>query len=186
MQKLLNEFYNHVMDKGTGMIRETDILQFIESKSPLVELDLHNLIHLTKSDMTALVSDKMEQLDEGWIDEVDLFIYAKKLEYVSSELLKAVKDKVDASKLVGGYDKYNVHLEARNSAGSWDFSNCNYAKLDEAKLIASQAAEKVKEQQEFLKGLKEPIELLDSDTSEVVKVFPPIKGGKLGPVATLK
>lgn len=152
-----------------------------------VGLELTSLLTLNKSDMTALVSDKLEQLDEGWIDTVDLFIYAKKLEYISAELVKAVKDKVDASKFgPTGYTKYDVELVGRNSAGSWDFSNCNYTKLDIAKLEASQASERVKEQQEFLKGLKEPLELLDTDTGEVTKIFPPVKGGKLGPVATLK
>lgn len=152
----------------------------------VVGLDLTDLLTLNKSDMTALVSDKMEQLNEGWIDTVDLFIYAKKLEFIAGELVKAVKDKVDASKFGTGYDKYNVHLEGRNSAGSWDFSNCNYAPLDVAKLEAAQASERVKERQEFLKGLKEKLILVDEESGEVTEIFPPIKGGKLGPVATLK
>lgn len=152
-----------------------------------IELELSKLLTLNKSDMTALISEKMEQLDEGWIDTVDLFIYAKKLEFISAELVKAVKDKVDASKFgPTGYTKYDVELVGRNSAGSWDFSNCNYTKLDIAKLESAQASERVKEQQEFLKGLKEPIDLLDADTGETTKIFPPVKGGKLGPVATLK
>lgn len=152
-----------------------------------VEMDLNNLLQSNKSDMNALVSYKMEQLDEGWIDTVDLFIYAKKLEFIAKALLDQVKDKVDDSKFgPTGYTKYDVELVGRNSAGSWDFSNCNYTPLDLAKLDAAQASERVKEKQEFLKGLKEPIELLDADTGEVTKIFPPVKGGKLGPVATLK
>ncbi len=183
--KVLKEFYNFVMDEGTGMIREDDIIAFEESKCNSIEIDLSDVINMSKSDMNAAVSDKLELLSDGWIDEESLFVYAKKLESVAEILVNAVKDKVDSSKFGASYVKFGVKLESKMVGVKTDYSGCGYLPYDESAGNLSSAKLEIKKQEDFLKALKSPLTLLDEKTGEVSIINPPVKSGKLSPIATI-
>lgn len=150
-----------------------------------IELELSGLLNMSKSDMNAAVSDKMELLNDGWIDEESLFVYAKKLESIASLLVDAIKDKVDSSKFGKDYTRYGVKLESKMVGVKTDYSGCGY---DPYNLAADQLAAvklQIKKHEDFLKSITKPLTLVDEESGEVTTINPPVKSGKLSPVATI-
>lgn len=150
-----------------------------------IELELSGLLNMSKSDMNAAVSDKLELLSDGWIDEESLFVYAKKLESVAEILVNAVKDKVDSSKFGASYVKFGVKLESKMTGVKYDYSGCDDADWIKLSYKTDVAKIRQKEREEFLKSLKAPLTLVNEDTGEVTTINPPIKSGKLSPIATI-
>lgn len=159
--------------------------EYIDSQPATTEIDLTNIINLDRSGMSALISDKIEQLSEGWIDEEQLFVYAKKLETFSELLVNAVKDKVDPTKFPKDHIVRGVKLESRMVGVKTDYSGCNYDPYEMASAALSSAKSQLKVHEDFLKSLTKPMTLVDEDSGEVVTVNPPVKSGKLSPVATV-
>lgn len=150
-----------------------------------VGMDLKSLLTMTKADISEIVSDKIEAVSDGWIDSVDLFIYSKKLEYLTKTLLDAIKDKVDPSTFGKDYVKYGVELSEGMTGVKYDFSKCGDLVFKDISDLASRVDRELKERQEFLKTIKEPLEVVNPDTGETYTINPPTKTGKLSPIAKL-
>lgn len=150
-----------------------------------VGMDLKSLLTMTKADISEIVSDKIEAVSDGWIDSVDLFIYSKKLEYLTKTLLDAIKDRVDTSTFGKDYVKYGVELSEGMTGVKYDFSKCGDIIFQELSGIAVKMDEKLKERQDFLKGIKSPLEVVNTNTGETYTINPPTKTGKLSPIAKL-
>lgn len=150
-----------------------------------VGMDLKSLLTMTKADISEIVSDRIEAVSDGWIDSVDLFIYSKKLEYLTKTLLDAIKDKVDPSTFGKDYVKYGVELSEGMTGVKYDFSRCGDIIFQELSGISAKMDEKLKERQDFLKGIKSPLEVVNPDTGETYTINPPTKTGKLSPIAKL-
>lgn len=151
-----------------------------------VGMDLKSLLTMTKADISEIVSDKIEAVSDGWIDSVDLFIYSKKLEYLTKTLLDAIKDKVDPSTFGKDYVKYGVELSEGMTGVKYDYSTCGDIIFQELSGIVVKMDEKLKERQGFLKGIKSPLEVVNPDTGETYTINPPTKTGKLSPIAKIK
>lgn len=151
-----------------------------------VGMDLKSLLTMTKADISEIVSDKIEAVSDGWIDSVDLFIYSKKLEYLTKTLLDAIKDKVDPSTFGKDYVKYGVELSEGMTGVKYDFSKCGDIIFQELSGIAIKMDEKLKERQDFLKEIKSPLEVVNPETGETYTINPPTKTGKLSPIAKIK
>lgn len=150
-----------------------------------IELELSGLLNMSKSDMNAAVSDKLELLDDGWIDEESLFVYAKKLECVAEILINAVKDKVDSSKFGKDYTRYGVKLESKMVGVKTDYSGCGYDPYNLASYQMAAVKLQIKKHEDFLKSITKPLTIVDEETGETSTINPPIKSGKLSPIATI-
>lgn len=150
-----------------------------------VGMDLKSLLTMTKADISEIVSDKIEAVSDGWIDSVDLFIYSKKLEYLTKTLLDAIKDKVDPSTFGKDYVKYGVELSEGMTGVKYDFSKCGDIEFQSLSADANKIDTKLKERQDFLKGIKSPLEVVNPETGETYTINPPTKTGKLSPIAKL-
>lgn len=149
-------------------------------------MDLTSLLTMNKSDISELISEKIEAISEGWLDPVDVYIFTKKLEYLTKTLNDAVKDKVDSSTFGKDYVKYDVELSEGMTGVKYDFSKCGDREWQELSSEAEQADKKLKERQEFLKSVTKPMELVNTDSGETYTVMPPVKSGKLSPIAKLR
>jgi hypothetical protein len=109
---------------------------------------------------------------------MSLLLQAKKAE----EYFKTIQEeiKADALKDAEKYpervvEKYGAKFEKTSVYTTYDFSLCNDSELVELNKKQEEISKKVKDREEFLKGLKEPITILNEETGEVNKIYPPVK-----------
>lgn len=158
----------------------------MSNENQSVSIDIASLLTMDKADISELISDKIEAISDGWIDPVDLFIYSKKLEYLTKTLVDAVKDKVDPSIFGKDYVKYGVELSEGMTGVKYDYENCGDLEYIDIAWESKRIEGMLKDRQDFLKSLKHPIEVVNKETSETYTINPPTKTGKLSPIAKIK
>lgn len=158
----------------------------MSEQNQTVSIDIASLLTMDKADISEIISDKIEAISEGWIDPVDLFIYSKKLEYLTKTLVDLVKDKVDPSLFGKDHVKHGVELSEGMTGVKYDFSKCGDPEYDHLSQMANDVDVKLKERQDFLKAVKAPMEIVNTETSETFTINPPTKTGKLSPIAKIK
>lgn len=150
------------------------------------DLNLSDLLKLSKSDISALISEKIEAIDEGHLDSTDFFIYLKKLEYTVKTSLEAVKDRIDYSKFDKPESKYFCELVAKQVGVKYDFSNCGHSSYNDYAKTLNETKEEMKEIETFLKSIKSKTTIVDEESGEVTELLPPIKTGSTTVQLTFK
>ena len=175
------EIFIESQPESAGILME---LEQIQSNNTEVTIKLEALLTMDKASISEAISDKIEQVDEGFIDALDVFVYAKKLEYFTKTLLDNIKDKVVIPEK--DYAKFGVELSERMAGVKYDFSECGDAKHNALTEQLNNLKEEIKERENFLKGVKTKMTLVDDVTGEVSEINPPVKSGKMTPVAVIK
>lgn len=123
-----------------------------------------------QQDLGLLSTYYFEMLEEGWLDELDVYIAFKKMEKFIETILPYIKDKVDETKLVNAYKKHHVSLTTQNGRSFYDYSTCGeiFEKLESKK-------EEVKSLEKYLQTITKPTDLVDEETGEVTTIMPAIK-----------
>lgn len=136
---------------------------------------LNSIIKASKSELEEDITFYVDNLEDGNIDEIDLFISLRKLEYVTSEILKVAKEKIDYTKLGVEYKKYNSQIKSKATASRYDFSNCNDLVYQRYKEQQNNVYNLVKDRENFLKSIKSKQTIVDEETGDIMEVLPPIK-----------
>lgn len=123
------------------------------------------------SDFGLLSTHYFELLENGEVDEIDLYISFKKVEKFVETILPFLKDKIDETKLSVAYKKHFVSLQTQNTRAFYDYKNCNDPVYIE--LLSSQ--NKLKEREKYLQSIKKTTDVVDEETGEVITINPPIK-----------
>lgn len=163
-----------------------DFLEVATDEKKLINPELKNLLHLDNNGMSAIISEVLERFNDGWIDDMDLFIYAKKGEYFFKTILDSIKDKINSSVVGKDFAKHNVSIVEKMNGVKYDFSECGDPLHDELSQRMNALKAEIKEREDFLKSLKKPTQIIIEETSEVLEVKPPIKSGSMGLAATIK
>lgn len=150
------------------------------------DLNLSGLLKMNKSDISETISEKIELIDDGYLDVVDFFIYLKKLEYVVKTSLDAVKDRIDYSKFENTQSKYYCELVAKQVGVKYDFSNCGHYHYNQYAKTINETKEEMKQIETFLKSLKSKTSIVDEESGEVFELNPPIKTGSTTVQLTFK
>jgi len=132
---------------------------------------VESALSLKQSDFGVVSTHCFELLDQGEVDEIDLYIAFKKMEKFVETILPFIKDRIDETKLRDGYNKHFINLSTRAGRPTYDFSVCgdtDYELLIEKK---AEIDELVKGKEAFLKAITK--EFTDEETGEVIKA--PIK-----------
>lgn len=140
-----------------------------------VSIDLESVLTLNKTELNEIIQSKVDEIEEGYIDEYDMYIYLRKCEYIVTELSKYVKDKIDPNKLNQGLDRFNTSLKSKNTAARYDYSKCNDSLLTKLSNQNKELSSALKDRERFLQTLSEPIEIVDQESGEVQRIVPPIK-----------
>ena len=112
--------------------------------------------------------------------EVKVLITAlkKSLEIIE----EGIKDSVlsEATKHGKNFDFYGAKICIKENGQRYDFKNCNYPKWNLLDVQELSVKEKKKEAEAFLKTVKEPFELVDTETGETFRIHPPTKSSTSG------
>lgn len=128
-------------------------------------------------------SQKLEQeLSMGVINPLDLKVYQKSIEKVF-ENIKPVYDQCareEAEKYGKNFTYKGLNIELAENGTKYDYSICKDPVLKRLEEVFEQAKKARDDRQKFLKGIKGSIHVVDEDTGDVVKVFPPLKTSTSG------
>lgn len=136
-----------------------------------------------------LAKAEIQSVAEGDKDPVDLFtLSAKGLAYFKA-INDNVKPYVYAQNLAqkgSSYTKNGVELSPAELGVKYDYSKTNDPELAELNAKFDEAKKNKEARESFLKGIKDRLEIVNTDTGEVATVYPPIKTGMMGYKATIK
>lgn len=126
--------------------------------------------------------------EDGWTDTMKLYSAIKNLQTILTDLEEYIKPCViDLANENGGkVEMYGVYVEKMEGGVKYDYTQTNDIMYGSLAALAKQAADKVKERENWLKSLPaEGVDIVD-DNGEVVKVYRPIKSSTTTVKAKLK
>lgn len=139
----------------------------------------------------AQIGNKVKQIvagvRDGEVDKLQAYIFAKKLEVLTKDLIKELKPLAeDMTVQKGGLTQFNAEISQSMQGVGYDYSECGDITYNN--LIAEKAEldEKIKAREKFLQSVTAPQITGDLDTGETWEVKPPVKSGKLGLVIKIK
>jgi hypothetical protein len=126
------------------------------------------LMPSTKSQVEAFSNSVINEVESGTLNPLDLKVQIKFLQTCLDKIDKATKDSFtsEASKYGKEFEFKGYKVTEVEAGVNYDYSN---------DIEWSRLSKLLKERETFLKTLKEPLEVLDSETGEITKCYPPIK-----------
>ena len=147
-------------------------------------LYINSITQSSKSDLESLAGILFEN-SEGY--EIELYIFAKKLEMLSKMLQELSNETAlnEAEKLKGEI-MYGYEINVRETGVKYDYSKCNYAPYNSLISQKKQIESEQKTMEALLKAISKPTEIADSETGEILTVKPPIRTAGTSIVLTIK
>lgn len=158
------------------------------------------LFETSKSERASFVTDIVQQLKDGTADPLKTQLQIKAMEDIifqltsldekknkSVEQAKEYRDMLltEVQKHGKSFELYNAKFEQAELGTKYNYAVCNDPLLADLEAQAKEAADKLKERQEFLKKIPlQGVEVRHED--ELVQVFPPSKHSVSGVKVSLK
>lgn len=146
------------------------------------------MVGLTKQSINEFSDNLIAPVNEGEQNPLDLFLQLKALE----ELVKITKDKLKDEALseaekhgAKSFELHGVKVEVASVKTDYDFSGCHDEKLFRLEFDLECAKAKVEERKEFLKSLRQAMNIV-TDDGEGVTIYPPVKRVTTGIKTTFK
>lgn len=150
---------------------------------PSTAISTLRLFATTQSQVDVFSDQLIESVKNGEVNPIELLVVLKAFEKVSDRVLKEIKDNAitEAQKHPGTSFEWNGNKIEKSELGTtYNYSVCNDPVFNQRLQIADEATKQLKERQDFLKSLKEPLTLVDEGSGEVVKIIPPLKKSTTG------
>lgn len=160
----------------------------------LLNMSATSIVALFQTDKTerkTFVEQVVNSVCEGESKPLDIHLQIKAME----EIIEAIKSDqryrdvliTEARNNGSKFEYQNAKIDIREVGTKYDYSMCNDAKIVELKAKEAQIKSEVKEREDFLKKVPlEGIEILDNDTSELIRIYPPSKTSTTSVVVTMK
>ncbi len=155
---------------------------FMQLRSEETELQsgisFEHLIDAKKSNLANAVQTITDEVANGNYDSLKGLVLSLKGKALFTDLEKALrslanKDYLD--KLEKGYSIHDVKVEQAATKTEYDYTVCKDCIYDGLVTAAEKAKTELKEREDFLKGLKTKLTIVDEDSGEVSTIFPPNK-----------
>lgn len=117
------------------------------------------------------------ELNEGITDPLKFKIVMRYLDRVI-EKVKPTLDRLaleEAEKYGKSFELLGAKCAVKEAAARYDFSGCGHPAWERYKADEQAAVSHRKEIEETLKSLRQPIDIVDKETGEVLTVSPPVK-----------
>ncbi len=147
-------------------------------------LHINSITQSSKSDLENLAGILFEN-SEGY--EMELYIFAKKLEMLSKMLQELSNETaLNEAEKVKGEIMYGYEINVRETGVKYDYSKCNYTPYNSLIAQKKQIESEQKTMEALLKAISKPTEIADSETGEILTVKPPIRTAGTSIVLTIK
>lgn len=125
----------------------------------------------------------IEDVQNGKVNPLELLVMLRALERVSETVIDAIQSNIDQAK-----DKYNERsfdvlgatVEKSEVAVRYKYETAKDVEWERRKAAVDAAMGLLKEREEFLRTLREPMTAVDTDSGEVFTISPPLKTSKSG------
>jgi hypothetical protein len=144
-----------------------------------LSFELKNLISITSAEIKDKVNTVAMGVQDGYIDELDALIVAKKGIEFFSTLEKQVRPLAESKGVQKGYVKHNTEISEAMTGVKYDYAHCEDPIWDNIKADMDKLEVELKERQKFLSGISKPTDIV-LNKAEVYTIKPPLKTGKLG------
>lgn len=147
-----------------------------------------NQVKPSKEALGGYITDIVTNVEKGYDNTVEI---AAKLDFIikiCEGAKKEIKDSVvkELAKDKDRKDYFGYKVEVCEAGTKYDYSNCGDAKWYELQEQLAHLQAQIKDREVFLKGIKEPLAVLNEETGEVFKVSPPVKTSTTTAKFTLK
>lgn len=147
-------------------------------------LNIKAITDSNKQELEQLAGILIEN-SEGY--ELESYLFAKKLEYLSKILTESMHDRAfDEAERNKGNIVANSLIEIREVGARYDYSNTGYYPYLEKLAEKKQIEMTIKEHEAFLKAIKKPETVINQETGEFMDIVPPVKTSKTSIVIQIK
>lgn len=160
-------------------------------RNELIELDDAIMTaSLTKAKSQEISTRITSAVEQGNQSPLEVYSRLKFAEQTIKSCLDGVKP--FAIEEVSKYNKgekitsLGAELKQKEVGTKYDYSVCNHAEYNDLALEAAKISEKMKDIEETLKTVKEPYTVVNEDTGEITKIYPPLKTSTTSIEVTIK
>lgn len=125
----------------------------------------------------------IEDVQAGVVNPLELLVMLRALERVSETVLEAIQGNIDKAKDNYSEKNFNVlgaQIEKAEIGTKYRYETAKDIEWERRKAGVDAAMSLLKEREEFLRTLKEPLTAVDTDSGEVFTISPPLKTSKSG------
>ncbi len=153
-------------------------LSDMENYLPSTAIDLLRLGATSQAQIDSFSDQLIQSVKNGEANPLEVLVQLKAFEKVSNRVIKETKEEQmkEAEKWAEKeFNQYGATISKAPVKTEYDYGVCqDYIYLDLFNK-ANEANAKLKERQEFLKALHAPMTVVNDDTGEVSKIYPPAK-----------
>lgn len=155
----------------------------MENLIPQSPRDLLTLMASTSTQIDVFSDGVIQSVKEGEINPLTVLIQLKAMEKATERILKEIKANLltEADKYHGNEFEYLGNKITKAEHGTkYDFSKCGDPMWNDLYREKALILDAMKERETFLKAIKAPLEVLNSETGETNLITPPTKTSSSG------
>jgi len=131
----------------------------------------------------------INQVKSGEENPLKLLVLLRALESTAETIREGIGQEILNE--VGKYSEktfeaYGARIERAEVGTSYDYANCGDPEWEQFSVAEKTAAANRKDRETFLRSLREPMDVLQRETGELVTIRPPLKRSKSGVKVFLK
>jgi len=165
---------------------EDQAIYHVLPDSPISVLEMFGT---SKQQINLFASKVINEVEAGNIDPLKVKVLCKTLSEIADKIDKGTKDNQKTAAALYGekpFEFMGAELHLTSTYTAYDYSNCGDSVWNDYDKTIRDASFHKKQQEDFLKTLKAPIQVLNDETGEVETLFPPVKSVTDGVKVTIK
>jgi hypothetical protein len=145
---------------------------------PTTAIGAIRLLANTQVQIDVMSDQLIESVRQGEVNPLEVLVTLKAFEKVADRVLKEIRDNfvTESNKYPERIFEFAGNKIEKAEVGTkYDYSICNDPIYNFRLDISKKANEQLKEREEFLKTLKNPMTVVDDDSGEITTITPPFK-----------
>jgi hypothetical protein len=125
----------------------------------------------------------IEDVQSGNVNPLELLVMLRALERISETVLDAIQSNIDTAKdnySEKNFDVLGAKVEKSEIAVRYRYETAKDIEWERRRAAVDAAMSLLKEREEFLRTLREPMTAVDTESGEVFTISPPLKASKSG------
>lgn len=145
---------------------------------PSTAIGAARMLPTTQTQIDIFSDQVIESVRNGEANPLEVLIILKAFEKAQERIIKEIRENfvTEAGKYPETSFEFNgAKIEKVEVGTKYNYAICNDPIYKNRLEIAEKAKEKLSERETFLKAIKEPINIVDEETGELIKIIPALK-----------
>ncbi len=156
---------------------------------PSTAIGVLDMFSTSRAGIDTFSNQVIQAVQNGEVNPLKVRVWLKTMEDIIERVKKETADHQlrESEKYPEKAFEYSgAKIEKSELGTKYNYSGSNDPIYNHRKQIADAANEQLKEREEFLKALKEPLILVDDESGEVARIVPPLKTSTTGLKVSIK